>query len=350
MNWERLVHMLRVQRNFIDDSLGINKETHKITGFEYSQVLLEACAFNTYIETVSNKTDGLYKLIKQQLSESITFSYFSIIKQIAKKIRLKEKAIMLAFDYTNEEFWGDVQGFDIHGAEKKEKYNGKFKFLTCSIVSGYKVPKLPLISIPIQVGHDQTYEVTHCLKLIEKYIGPIILILFDRGFKAKELRYTLDELRYRYLMLYPREKHINRELDKMKDGENKLWYYEFKFSQGNTRVKGHTYHAFLKHIFDKRSEEYYDWSFSTNVKDIELTSIIKTYKQRWQIEIGFKVQDIARIRCNSNQMKVRFFLFVYEQLLQAQWNTFYRREVTFKKFIIELYKACNKLVADTTKS
>lgn len=342
--------MLRVQRNFIDDSLGVNKETHKITGFEYCQVLLEACAYNTYIETISNKTDGLYKLIKNNLSEATTFSYLAAIKQIAKKIRLKEKSVMLAFDYTDEEFWGNVQGFDIHGTPKKEKCSGKFKFLTCSIVLGDKVPKLPLISVPISVGHDQTYAVTHCLKLVERYLGPILLILFDKGFKSKELRYTLDDLGYCYLILYPREKHISKGLNEMNPGEQKLKHYNFKFTDGNSRVKGFTYLAFLKQVFDKRSNQYYDWSFSTNVEDIELNTIIKIYKQRWQIEIGFKVQDTALIRCNSRYMKIRYFLFVYEQLLQAQWNTFYKREVTFKQFIIELYKARNKLVADANKS
>lgn len=350
MNREQLVSTLRVIRHFIDDSLGISKETHQITGFEYSQALLEACAYNTYIETVSNKTDSLYKLIKNALTEATTFSFLSVIKKISKKIRLEDKCVILAFDYTDEEFYGDVQGLEIHGAPKKDKCKGKFKFLTCSIVAGDKVPKLPLISIPIQMGHDQTYAVSHCLKLVENYIGGIMLILFDRGFKAKKLRYTLDELDYRYLMLAPHDKHIKKEFDEMIKGEKKLTFYEFKFSEGNSKVKGHTYLAFLKQVFDKRSEKYYDWSFATNVKDIELSNIIKTYKQRWQIEIGFKVQDIALIRCNSRYMKIRYFLFMIEQLLQAQWNTFYKKEVSFKQFIIQLHKTCSEIVTKANKS
>ncbi|MEW5897143.1 MAG: transposase [Nanoarchaeota archaeon] len=115
------------------------------------------------------------------------------------------------------------------------------------------MPKLPLISIPIRVGHDQTYAVTHCLKLVERYLGHIILILFDKGFKSKELRYTLDDLGYYYLILYLREKHISKELNEMNSGEQKLKYYEFKFTEGNSQVKGSTYLAFLKEVFDKRS-------------------------------------------------------------------------------------------------
>lgn len=343
MNHEKLVQTIRVQRKFINDSLGINKETHQITGYEYNQALLEACAYNAHIETISNKTDSLYKLIKENLTEAITFSYFEFIKKITKKIKLKEKGVMLAFDYTEEEFFGDVQGLEIHGAPKKDKCKGKFKFLTCSIVTGDRVPKIPLISIPIHLGHNQTYAVTYCLKLIEKYIGWVILILFDRGFKAKELRYTLDELGHRYLIFMPKDPHIKEELEGMDKRENKITTYPFRFGSGRTRTDGEDHLAFLKQVLDKRNGNHYDWSFATNVEDIELGSIIKTYKQRWQIEIGFKVQDIANIKCNSRYMKIRYFLFMYEQLLQAQWNTFYKKEISFKKFIIELHKTCNKL-------
>ena len=343
INHEKLVQTIRIQRKFINESLGISKESHQITGYEYNQVLLEACAYNAHIETISNKTDNLYKLIKENLTEAGTFSYLKVIKKIAKKIKLKEKGVILAFDYTNEEFYGDVQGLEIHGAPKKDKCKGKFKFLTCSIVAGDKVPKIPLLSIPIHLGHDQTYAITYCLKLVEKELGGVILILFDRGFKAKELRYTLDELSFRYLIFMPKDDHIKEELEEMDKGENKIANYPFRFGGGKSRTDGEDYLVFLKQVFDKRNGSYYDWSFATNVEDIELKNIIRTYKQRWQIEIGFKVQDVALIRCNSRYMKIRYFLFMYEQLLQAQWNTFYKREVTFKKFIIELHRTCNKL-------
>ncbi|HED37215.1 MAG TPA: hypothetical protein ENI76_03095, partial [Ignavibacteria bacterium] len=62
-----------------------------------------------------------------------TFSYLDYIKRVSKKFELHNKNVMLAFDYTDEDFYGDVQGFDIHSWTGKDAVTGKFKFLTCSI-------------------------------------------------------------------------------------------------------------------------------------------------------------------------------------------------------------------------
>ena len=52
-------------RNFINNSLGLSIQTHKLTGFELSEPLLDAAAYNTYIETVGNKADTIYLHAKE---------------------------------------------------------------------------------------------------------------------------------------------------------------------------------------------------------------------------------------------------------------------------------------------
>ena len=69
-----------------------------------------------------------------------------------------------------------------------------------------------------------------------------------------------------------------------------------------------------------------------------LENLVVTYKQRWQIETDFRVQDEARIKCKSKEIKIRYFLFLYELMLQAIWACFYKKEASFKEFIIELSK------------
>ncbi len=70
------------------------------------------------------------------------------------------------------------------------------------------------------------------------------------------------------------------------------------------------YLAFLKQIFYHRTEEYYDWCFATNIMDI----------------------------------RVRYFLFAYEQLIESIWYLFYHEEVSFKRYLIELSEACTTMV------
>jgi len=85
--------------------------------------------------------------------------------------------------------------------------------------------------------------------------------------------------------------------------------------------------------------------FATNVEDLELTEIIKTYKKRWRIETSFRVQDEATIKCKSKEMKIRYFLFMFQQMLQTQWVCFYKNEVSFKKFTIEIHTTAKKWAA-----
>ena len=96
------------------------------------------------------------------------------------------------------------------------------------------------------------------------------------------------------------------------------------------------YLVFLKQIFCKKTEEYYDWVFATNIEDVALGDIITTYKKRWNIETVFRIQDEATIKCKSTDLQTRYFIFLFTQLLQANWMCFFKEEVSFKKFIIEI--------------
>ena len=124
----------------------------------------------------------------------------------------------------------------------------------------------------------------------------------------------------------------------------------FSVNKDKSKYQGETYLAFLKEIYDPKSEKEYDWVFATNIEDVALSNIIQTYKKRWRIEIGFRVHDEARIKCKSKEMKIRYFLFVFQQVLQIQWVCFYKNEVSFKKYIIEMHETCKSLVANPKRS
>lgn len=350
MNRERLVATIRILRHFIDRGLGLSSKTHKISGFELSESLLDAAAYNTYIETVGDKTDTLYLRTKEALSEMITYSYLESIRRLSEKLDWKNKEVILAFDYTDEDFYGEVQGFDIHGWTGKDGVKGKFKFLTCSIVSDDIPEKIPLISIPIEVGHYKSYAITHCLSLIKEYVGEIVLILFDRGFYDKDLMYELSQSNFPYLIFVPKAKDKQEILFPLEKGEQVAIYNEFKVNKDKSKYPGENILVFLKEIYDKKSDKEYDWVFATNVEDLELDTIIKTYKKRWRIEIGYRVQDDATIKCKSKEMKIRYFLFVFQQMLQTQWICFYKNEVSFKRFLIEMHETCKSLVANPKRS
>src|SRR3989338_10436544 len=180
MDENKISFSLGILKHFINDSLGLNYESNKVTGFELLDSLVSASAYNTYIETIGNKADTLYRRIKESPINMITHAYLNYIKRLSSKFKLNEKEVILAFDYTDEDFYGDVQGFDIHGWTGKDAITGHFKFITCSIISDDIPEKIPLVSIPIRIGHYKSSVILHCLRLIKDHIGKINLIIFDR--------------------------------------------------------------------------------------------------------------------------------------------------------------------------
>src|SRR3989338_2922312 len=279
MNESKLCFDLSILKHFINNSLELSYEKNEVNGFELLVPLLEASAYNTYVETVSDKTDTLYRRTKETMNEMTTYSYLDYIKRISEKLNWKSKPAMLAFDYTDEDFYGEVKGLDIHGWKKGEAVTGTLKFLTCSLISDEIPQKIPLISIPIQIGHNMSYAVIYCIKSIENYIGKISLMLFDRGFYAKELMYDLQKLNLPYLILAKKgkeENYITEEFANMEKDEMKIISHVYELNKDKTNYEFESKLVFLKSIFSKRLDKEIDWLFATNIEELQLDTLIQT--------------------------------------------------------------------------
>jgi hypothetical protein len=335
MNETRLMFSLGTLKHFINNSLGLSYENNEITGFELIVSLLKSSAYNTYVETISDKADTLYRRIKASPLSMMEHAYLNHIKRTSEKFKLNEKEVILAFDYTDEDFYGEVQGFDIHGWTGENGVTGKFKFLTCSIISDEIPQKIPLISVPINIGHYKSHVVNHCLAMIKNYIGKINLILFDRGFFENELMYELTKMNYPFLIFVPKRKEYKEFLNGLEKGKT-IVVHEYVINKNMSNTREEKFLAFLKEIYDPESKKNYDWIFATNVEEVVLGDILSEYKKRWRIETSFRVQDEARIKCKSADMKARYFFFLFEQMLQVIWICFYKDEATFKEFLIAM--------------
>lgn len=350
LNRERLVRTLRTMRLFTNRSLALHPDTNTVSGFHLNRELLEAATAHTYIETVGDKADTLYRDIKAVRFDQITHALLDVTALLSKRFDWVNSSSVLAFDYTDEEFYGNVQGFYIHGWTGEQAITGKFKFLTCSMVASTTGQRIPLLSIPIALGHQMSKEILYCTSLLKPLLGRIDLILFDRSFYCKEVMHALTVAQLPYLIFVPKNDQVQAELAAMSNGEQKIQVYDFKYKKERTTHQASTLQAFLKGVYSKRLEKELDWVFATNVQDIDLDCIIKTYMQRWKIEIDFRVQDEATIKCKSTDMTIRYFLFIYEQLLQMLWGCFFQQEVSFKRFLIELSKTCSELVMTATSA
>jgi len=338
MNNEKALHTCKILEKFIYDSLGLKHKIKCLSASHINKCLIDSSAYNSYIETLCNKSDSIFKYIKESKKSMFLFSYLNYMKQVSKKINLHKKRVVLAFDYTHETFWGDVQGLNIHGTPKTSKGTGEFKFLTVSQVSGKINAKIPLLSIPIKLGHNKTSEIIYSLELIKELIGEIELILFDRGFYDFELMMSLNKLNISYLIFVPKQQgEIQNTLSQMYPDERQIKVFKFSKNINKTVYRDQTNMAFLKDIFDGKSYTHFDWCFVTNVDNFNIDKMIPIYKCRWRIETGFRVQDEANCKTKSVEMIIRYFQFLYEQILQSIWSVFYSREMSFKQFIISIH-------------
>ncbi len=344
VNQDRIFRTVTTLDTFVNRCLNLKPKGQFLSGFEYNRDILKAAMANTYLETVGSRADSLHLAIKNIPFSNFYWEYLRNVEIVGKRFKLNEQDVVLAFDYTDEDFYGDVQGFWIHGWTGKDAVMGKFKFLTCALVSSDIPQKIPLISIPIHLGHNMAKEVCFCLTLIQPLVKSIKLILFDRGFYSKELMLTLTNSTYPYLIFVPKNAKVKKELAEMLETERKKLHYEFKLNKDKTVLRGKTTLALLKKIIDPSNGKTFDWAFATSQDEIDLEYIVPTYKGRWRIETGFRVQDEARIKSKSKDMRTRFFYFVYEQTLQFLWAALYKDELSFKAFIIDMYEMSNERV------
>jgi len=336
LNREKVFRTLTTLDTFVDRALKLKPKGPSLSGFHFTRDLLRAAASNTYLETVGKRADSIHLAIKKVPSSEVYWEYSKAVRIIGKRFNLSEQDVVLALDHTAEDFYGDVQGSWIHGWTGEEGVTGKFKFLTCALVSSDIPEKIPLFSIPVQVGYNLAKNVIFCLSVVRSMVRSIKLVLFDRSFYSKELIMALTDSGYPYLIFVPANKMVAAELKQMAEGERKTVHYEFELNKDKTVLKGETTLAFLKKVIDPTNGKVFDWSFATNQERINLDYIVPTYKGRWRIETGFRVQDEARIKSKSKEIRVRFFFFIYEQLLQLLWAVLYKDEVSFKEFLLEL--------------
>ena len=337
---DRYFRTLKTLDVFVDRALGLTPRGPHLSGFHYNRELLKAAMANTYIETVGSRADSIHLAIKKAPAADLYWEYRKTIEILDVRSKLSEHDAVLAFDYTDEDFYGDAQGMWIHGWTGARAVTGKFKFLTCAVVSSDIPQKVPLISIPVHIGHNMAKSVCWCLAVVRPLVRSIRLTLYDRGFYSKELMLTLASSDYPYLIFVPKNSKVKSELAEMAENERKTINHPFKLNKDMTTLRGETTLALLKQVFDPRSEKTLDWSFATNQSSIDLDHIVPTYKGRWRIETGFRVQDEARIKSKSKDARIRFFFFVYQQALQLLWVVLYKEGVSFKRFLIDMYEVC----------
>ncbi len=336
LNADRLHRALVTVDIFMDKALCLVPKSELLSGFHYNRDLLKAAMANTYLETVGSRADSIHLAVKNVPMSYVFTEYIHTLQVLAPRTGFSGHDAVLAFDHTDEDFYGELEDTWLHSWTGDHGVTGKFRFLTCSLVSGGLPQRIPLLSIPVHTGYSITRDVSFCIDIVRPLFKSVKLCLFDRGFYSNELMVTLNEMNVPYLIFVPKNSAVKKELSPMRSGDRRAVEHEFMLNKDRTVLRGSTTHALLRQIYEKSLDKCVDWCFATNQQEIDLDGIVQTYRKRWNIETGFRIQDEATIKSKSKDVKIRFFLFAYEQFLQMLWSVLFREEVTFKGFLIEM--------------
>ncbi|MBI3033995.1 transposase [Candidatus Woesearchaeota archaeon] len=303
-------------RRFIIKNLALTEEQ--------LQVVQAAAKLNTYVETLSNKADGLHINIKEYEPEHFTRLFKDQVKSLIRKLRLG--LADLVCDVTSEDFYGKVEGLYIHPWTGEDGVKGKYSYFVAGILFRNKI--IPFYLVILRIGSSMAEHIGKAIRLCQSSGLKIGKVLLDRGFYTGEVINTLKISRASYLVFVPKKPLFKCMLE----GTNKsvVVEHEIKYNKDFTKKKANTNILLVKDVCE------YDWVFASNLKLPNIASYVRVYRKRWNIETMFRVHDEARIKSKSKIPVIRLFYFIISMLLLLIWNLFAKTKMTFKLFVIQL--------------
>lgn len=299
----------------------------KIWYDDYLYPIIEAVRSLVHVENTGNKADSLHRRIKQTYVEDMQKAYSSFIMYHIKLRRFN--SAMLAFDFTDEEFYGEASSLWVVPWTCEEGVTGKHRFAVMSMVNKEAKKKLPLMAIPFHNGMEKAEIVKLFLEFAHKLFRIIEGVLLDAGFYTGEVIQALGKVNY--VIRAPHNEKVQKFIDLTKEEaeyEDSITWYANKTKQ---IVK--TKYVIVKNV--KLRDKLVDCSFVTNM-NFKPKDYVSLYRMRWQIETNFRMEDYVRIKSRSKVTEIRYFYFLIQLLVHALWMLFFREKMPFQTFKVHL--------------
>ncbi len=268
--------------------------------------------------------DSIHDYINSNRIDYITFSFRQINTEIIEMAQLKGTTQDVAIDFHDIPYYGDKNTPGVRGIKPKNGTSWGYSFCSLDIIGDIQLT-LDVIGIG---GLTKNYAV-----LIESMLKRINLmginvktLFMDAEFFNFPTILTLHQLNIQYIIAAASNKKINRMLNEHKKKFGCIsTILEYQFEKG-----GPVFNivAILNPKYDPRAKkekgnnEYF--LFATNLKVNSDSEFIKKvpeeYRERWNIETGYKVKNIFKIRTCSKSPVVRTLFFLIQCLLYNVLN------------------------------
>ena len=317
---------------------------------DFVHVLMDAVEHTDFTNNTCVRIGGptgetVFSRLQKADFEKIKIAFFEVLKPIYNLFKrlLRNRKVALAFDITDEPFYGKIGGFWIHAEQPVRGCTGCFKFLTISVVN--RDNKLILGSLPVSRGADIVELIRELLQQAQTFVHPEIL-LFDRGFDNLELLACLQEAHVRYQILWRKQAWATKILKKMKRGEVKEVTKVRKYSKDKSKYTVKVCYVFIKKYRRFANGKAYDWVFATNTRQKSQHFYVDKYRKRWGIETVFRVLDNIQIKTTTKNEVIRYFINLFCCLVYNLWKIFcvLEQKISLKNFVVRIVQVIKSII------
>jgi hypothetical protein len=277
--------------------------------------LIEAGRTKSYVETYNpSQSDTFHKAIKEVDAQIFKREFEKAVKSALKALRFGR--VKVAIDVTEDPYWGEHGSYNTR-AKVHEKSNESWQYINLSIVE----PKfIPLMSIPYRQIDNLTKLSIDLLEYLRTLPLRVNLVLFDRGFYIAELIDYLENKKGKrplpYLIFVPKNEAIKRYIEQTE--KLGIFRHEMHYKMKKSGWRTKTTIVICKQIWNKRLRKKLDWCFATNQR--ASLKLVRTYRKRWNIETGFRIQDEVQIKSKSSNPLIRYFYHLLSMLMILVWK------------------------------
>jgi putative transposase len=306
---------------------------------DFMHVLLDAVEHTDFTNNTCVRVGGptgetVFSRVKNADFSKIKTAFFDVLERVCPSIKrlLRNRKVGLAFDTTDEPYYGKVEGFYVHPYRPVRGSTGCFKYITVSVIE--RNNRLILGSLPVRIGADIVSLVTELIERAKKFFV-IDVVLFDRGFVDYRLVEALQRMCVRYQIFWRKDKRTNKILKKMKRGQLKENTYVGKYSRDKSTFKVKTRFVYLKKYKRHKKSKAYSWVFATNVRYKSQRFYVDKYRKRWSIETTFRVLDNIQIKTTTKNEVIRYFINIFCCLVYNLWRAkkVLENKITLKNFV-----------------
>lgn len=293
----------------------------------YEFPVLEAASKEGYVETFSNKADGLHHALQRLEPETVSNVFVSESLKKLKSLRLG--CVEVVGDITEEGFYGEYSGLYVHPWTGEDGIVGKFRFFVAGVK--FRNQFLPFYVVILPVGSFKAEVLGEAVSLLSKAGIRVSRVLLDRGFYSGDVIDTLDLESVNYLIFAPKKKLYRFMLESTPE-KGCVIQHEIKYTKNKNGCRTRTNLALVKNTCG------YDWVFATNIILDKTSKYVGIYKRRWNIETMFRMHDEAKIKTKSTRTINRIFYFTISLYILLIWNLHAKNTTTFKLFTTRLYE------------